>query len=81
MWGDHLPDNFLDYLFDGEKENSLASYVKETKALELGFCKKNVVGKNEHAGRSWTNLSFLCLLNFVKNKYWEYNCKPFKKSN
>jgi hypothetical protein len=72
---------FLGYLLDGEKEYSLASYVKETRALELGFDKKDVVGKEEHVGRSWTNAKFLCLLNFVKNKYWEYNRKPFKKSN
>jgi hypothetical protein len=32
-------------LIDWEKENSFASYVKETRALELGFCKKDVVGK------------------------------------
>jgi hypothetical protein len=56
-------------LLDGEKENSLAFYVQETSALELRFCKKDVVGKEEHVRKSWTNASFLCLLNFVKNKY------------
>lgn len=68
-------------MIDGEKENSFASYVKETRVLELRFCKKDVVGKKEHGGRSWTNASFLCLLNIVKNKYWEYNHKSFKVSN
>jgi len=38
-------------LIDGEKENSFASYVKETRVLELRFCKKDVVGKKEHGGR------------------------------
>jgi hypothetical protein len=38
--GDHLSNSFLGYLLDGEKENSFASSVKETRALELGFCKK-----------------------------------------
>jgi DNA polymerase IIIc chi subunit len=26
-------------------------------------------------------LSFLCLLDLVENKYWEYSHKPFKESN
>jgi len=38
--GDRLWDSILGYLLDGEKENSFASSVKETRALELGFCKK-----------------------------------------
>jgi hypothetical protein len=50
--GDYLPNSFLDYLFDEEKENSLASHVEETRALELGFCKEDVVGKEGHVGRS-----------------------------
>ncbi len=54
--------------------------MEETKALELGFSKEDVVGKKEHVGRSWTNASFLCLLNLVE-KYWGYNCKPSKESN
>jgi hypothetical protein len=29
--GDHLPNSFLGYLFDGEEENSLTSHVEETK--------------------------------------------------
>jgi hypothetical protein len=45
-------------LLDGEKENSFASYVEEIRALELGFCKKDVVGKEEHARKSWTIASF-----------------------
>jgi hypothetical protein len=49
--------------------------------LELGFSKKDLVGKEEHVGGSWTNVSFLCLLDVVENKYWEYNCKPFKEGN
>jgi hypothetical protein len=55
--------------------------VEETTALELGFFKEIVVGKEEQVGGSWTNVSFLCLLDLVENKYWEYNCKPFKESN
>jgi hypothetical protein len=31
--GDHLPNSFLDYLLDGEEENSLTSDVEETRAL------------------------------------------------
>jgi hypothetical protein len=79
--GDHLPNSFLGYLLDGEEKNSFASHVEETRALELGFSKEDVVGKEKHVGRSWTNVSFLCLLDLVKNKYWEYNRKPFKESN
>ncbi len=26
-------------------------------------------------------LGFLCLLDLVENKYWEYSRKPFKRSN
>jgi hypothetical protein len=55
--------------------------VEETWALELGFCKKDVVGKKEHARKSWTNASFLCLLDLVENKYWEYNHKMSKENN
>jgi hypothetical protein len=40
-----------------------------------------MVSKEEHARRSWTNANFLCLLDLVENKYWKYNCKPFKKIN
>jgi hypothetical protein len=54
--------------------------VEEIRASELGFCKADVIGKEEHAWRSWTNDSFLCLLDLVETKYWEYNCKPFKES-
>jgi len=43
--GDHLPNSFLGYLFDGEEENSLTSHVEERRALELGFSKEDVVGK------------------------------------
>jgi hypothetical protein len=68
-------------LLDGEEENSLASHVEEARALELEFSKEDVVGRKEHVGRSWTNASFLCLLNLVENTYWEYKCKPFKESN
>ncbi len=32
--GDQLPNSFLGYLLDGEEENSLASHVEETRALE-----------------------------------------------
>ncbi len=56
--GDYLPNSFLDYFFDGEKKNSLASHVEESRALELGFCKEDVVGKEGHVWRSWTNASF-----------------------
>lgn len=77
--GDHLPNSFLGYLFDGQEENTLPSHVEKTRVL--GFHKKNVVSKEEHVGRSWTSVSSLCLLDLVKNKYWEYNCKPFKKIN
>jgi hypothetical protein len=31
--GDHLPNSFLGYLLDGEKENNIASYVEETRVL------------------------------------------------
>jgi hypothetical protein len=41
----HLPNSFLGYLFDGEEKNSVTSLVEETKALELGFSKEDVVGK------------------------------------
>jgi hypothetical protein len=71
----------LGFFFNGEEENSLASHVEETRALELGFCKEDVVGKKKHVGKSWTNASFLCLLNLVENKFWEYNRKPFKENN
>ncbi len=37
-------------MFDGEEENSLASYVEETRVLELGFCKEDVVGKENMLG-------------------------------
>jgi hypothetical protein len=30
---DHLPNNFLGYLLDGEKESSLTSHVERTRAL------------------------------------------------
>jgi hypothetical protein len=50
--GNYLPNSFLGYLFDGEKENSLALDVEEIRALDLGFCKEDVVGKEEHVGRS-----------------------------
>jgi hypothetical protein len=43
--GDHLPNSFLGYLFDGKEENSLTSHVEERRALELGFSKEDVVGK------------------------------------
>jgi hypothetical protein len=55
--------------------------VEEIRALGLGFCKEDVVGKEEHARRSWINVSFLCWLDLVETKYWEYNCKPFKENN
>jgi len=42
---DHPPNSFLGYFFDGEEENSLTSHVEETRALELGFSKEDVVGK------------------------------------
>jgi hypothetical protein len=42
---DHLLNNVLNYLLDGEEENSLVSHVEETKALELGLSKEDVVGK------------------------------------
>jgi hypothetical protein len=48
--GDHVPDSFLSYLLDEEEENSLASHVEETRALKLGFFKKDVVGKEEQVG-------------------------------
>jgi len=79
--GDHVPNSFLGYLLDGEEENSLASHVEETRTLELRFSKEDVVGKEEHVGGSWTNVSFLCLLDLVENKYWEYNRKPFNENN
>jgi hypothetical protein len=68
-------------LLNGKGQNSLASHVEETRALQLGFSKEDVIIKEKHDGKSWTNISFLCLLKIVKNKYWEYNCKPFKESN
>ncbi len=40
-----------------------------------------MVGKEEHARKSSTNASFLCLLDLVENKYWKCNHKPFKESN
>ncbi len=43
--GDHLLNSFLGYLFDGEEKTNVASLVEETKALELGFSKEDVVGK------------------------------------
>jgi len=56
--------------------------VEDTRALELGFSKEDVVSKEEHVGRSYGQmLVFLCVLNLVENKYWEYNCKPSKESN
>ncbi len=55
--------------------------MEEIRALELRFCKEDVIGKEEPIGRSWTNVRFLCLLDLVKIKYWEYNCKLFKESN
>ncbi len=55
--------------------------MEETRALRLGFSKKDVIGKKKHVGKTWTNISFLCWLKIVENKYWEYNCKPFKESN
>jgi hypothetical protein len=66
--GDDVPNSFVGYLLDGEEENSFASHVEETRVLELGFSKKDVVGK-KHVGGSWTNVSFLCLLDLVENKY------------
>jgi hypothetical protein len=47
--GDDVPNKFFGYLLDGEEENSLASHVEETRALELGFSKKDMVSK-EHIG-------------------------------
>ncbi len=41
--------------------------MEETRALDLGFSKEDVVGKEEHVGGSWTNVSFLCLLDLVEN--------------
>ncbi len=41
--GDRLPNSFLGYLLEGEEENSLASYVEETRVLELEFCKEDAV--------------------------------------
>ncbi len=81
MWGIIYltPNSFLGYLLNGEEEKNLTSHVEETRVLKLGFCKENVVGKKQHVGRSWKNVNFLCLLNVVKNKYWEYNLKPFKE--
>jgi hypothetical protein len=55
MWGiNSLPNSFLGYLLDGEEENNLASHVEETRALELRFSKKDVVGKEEDVGILWT---------------------------
>jgi hypothetical protein len=68
-------------LLDGEEENSCVSHVEEPRVLGLRFYKEVVVGKKEHARRSWTNVSFLCLLDLVENKYWKYNHKPFKENN
>jgi hypothetical protein len=79
--GDHLINIFVGFSFNREEENSLASHVEETRALELGFCKKDVVGRKKHVGKSWTNASFLCLLHLVENKYWECNHRPFKENN
>jgi hypothetical protein len=53
---------FLGYLVDGKKENSLTLDVEEIRALELGFCKEDVIGKEIH-------VKFLCLLDLVKTKY------------
>jgi hypothetical protein len=36
--------------------------VEETKALELGFSKEDAVNKEEHVGRSWTNVKFFVLV-------------------
>jgi hypothetical protein len=38
--GDHILDNFLGYLLDGEGENSPTSHLEETRALEVGFPNK-----------------------------------------
>jgi hypothetical protein len=38
--GDHIPDNFLGYLLDGEGKNSPTSHLEEMGALEVGFPKK-----------------------------------------
>ncbi len=68
--GDHILDSFLSYLFDKvQGENSLASHVQEIGALELRFSKEDVIGREKHARRSWRNVSFLCLLDLVENKY------------
>ncbi len=67
---DHILNNFLGYLLDKvQKENYLASHVEEIRALKLGFSKEDVVGREEHARRSWRNVYFLCLLNLLENKY------------
>ncbi len=42
---DHLLHSLLGYLLDGEEKNSFASHVEETRALELGLSKEDVVGK------------------------------------
>jgi hypothetical protein len=73
VWGISL----VSYLLDGEEQNNLTSHVEKTRTLD----KENVIGNEEHARRSWTNVSFLCLLNLVKNKYWECNRKSFNESN
>ncbi len=66
--GDHILDKFLSYLLDKvQKENNLASHVEEIRALKLGFSKEDVVGREEHARRSWRNVYFLCLLKLVEN--------------
>jgi hypothetical protein len=38
--GNHIPDNLLGYLLDGEGENSPTSHLEEMGALEAGFPKK-----------------------------------------
>jgi hypothetical protein len=68
--GDHILNSFLGYLFDRvQGENSLASHVEEIWALKLRFSKQDVIGREKHARKSWTNVSFLCLLDLVENKY------------
>jgi hypothetical protein len=46
------PNSFLGYLLNGEEEKNLTSHVEETRVFKLGFCKENVVGKEQHVGRS-----------------------------
>jgi hypothetical protein len=56
--GEHLPNSLLSYLLDGEGQNNLTSHVENTRTLKLKTFKENVVSKEEHARRSWTNASF-----------------------